>query len=128
MGTAFAVHLRRPFLAILWRAALYLALLGALLGRISRMLRPRGSVSDAEPLYEDAVCGRLEHGRLGQPVPDELLLEILDYIAPGPSFTPGECEVINAVLSQTCRLFASVVIPRRFRDLHFPALSGVAPA
>jgi hypothetical protein len=128
MGTALAVHLRRPFLAILWRAALYLVLVDALLGRISRMLRHRGSVSDAEPLHEDAVCGRLEHGRPGQPIPDELLLEILDYIAPGPSFSPGECDVINAVLSQTCRLFASVAIPRRFRDLHFPALSGAAPA
>jgi hypothetical protein len=128
MGTALAVHLRRPFLAILWRAALYLVLVDALLGRRSRMLRLRGSVSDSTFFHEDADCGRLVPGRPGPPIPDELLLEILDYIAPGPSFSPGECDVINAVLSQTCRLFASVAIPRRFRDLHFPALSGAAPA
>jgi hypothetical protein len=101
--------------------------LNALLSKLSPMLRLGTSASDVESVHEDSRSGRLEKSdgeRLDRPrpsprTPDELLLEILEYIVPGPSFSEAECRRMDAALSQTCRLFASVTIPRLFRHLNY---------
>jgi hypothetical protein len=80
------------------------------------MPHPQGSASDFESLHDDGA--RLEYTPLSRPIPDELLLKILEYIIPGPSFSRGECRQMDAALSQVCRLFASVAIPRLFHDVH----------
>jgi hypothetical protein len=81
------------------------------------MPHPQGSARESvQSLQDDGA--RLEYARPSLPIPEELLREILHYIVPGPSFSTGECRKMDAALSQTCRLFASVAIPRLFHDLH----------
>jgi hypothetical protein len=83
---------------------------------IPGMPHPQGSARESQSLQDDGA--RLEYARPSLPIPEELLREILHYIVPGPSFSTGECRKMDAALSQTCRLFASVAIPRLFHDLH----------
>jgi hypothetical protein len=80
------------------------------------MPHPQGSARESQSLQDDGA--RLGYTRPSLPIPEELLREIFQYIVPGPSFSTGECRKMDAALSQTCRLFASVAIPRLFHDLH----------
>jgi hypothetical protein len=76
-----------------------------------------GSTIDSEFVQKESDGERIDRPRPSPRTPDELLLEILEYIVPGPSFSEAECRRMDAALSQTCRLFASVAIPRLFRHL-----------
>jgi hypothetical protein len=66
---------------------------------------------------------RAKDGRPLPPIANELLLEILEYIVPGPSFTSGEAKKMLGALSRTCRFFASVCVPRLFREIEYTPTS-----
>jgi hypothetical protein len=61
----------------------------------------------------------VKDGRPLAPIANELFLDIFDYIAPGPSFTTEEVKDMHRALSRTCRFFASVCIPRLFREIDY---------
>ncbi|KAI0055427.1 hypothetical protein BV25DRAFT_173677 [Artomyces pyxidatus] len=60
-------------------------------------------------------------GRTLPRIPNEIYLEIFDYIQPSESFSGTECKAMLICLTSVCHYFRTICLPRRLRNLTITA-------